>query len=153
MSFTTMSIFLNFIFASPYNAETSIPHFSSEQIQHIIQINRFPHMNLILRLRHVIKQEFQHQRTSQSASFNLEIGKSHRQIDVFYRINSDKSRIRHCLWEPVSLFRLWCRASMIRCFYTKCFPAHILITGFPVPAAEPTTLITQEFNFILLTFW
>lgn len=62
-----------------------------KQIQHIIKIYRFSDMNLIFWLNHIIKQEFQHQCTAKSPSFNFEIRKSHRQIAVLDILYPDKS--------------------------------------------------------------
>ena len=67
-----------------------------KQIQHIIQIQFLSYMQLIFRLCHIIQQKFQDQRTSKSPAFDLKICKSHRQIDIFDIIYTDKSRICHC---------------------------------------------------------
>ena len=45
-------------------------------------------MQLIFRLRHIIKQKFKNQRTSKPASFNLKIRKSHGHVNILYIIHN-----------------------------------------------------------------
>lgn len=106
-------------------------------------------MYLILRLRHIIQQKFQHQRTSKSPSFYLKIGKSHRHICIPDIINTDKCRILHCLRKPVSILRIRCNAYMVWTVLAKILAAHNLIAVLSVVTSEPASLITQEFHLIL----
>ncbi len=50
-------------------------------------------MQLVFRLGHVIKQEFQNQSTAQPPPLNLEMRKAHRQINLSNVVDSDESGI------------------------------------------------------------
>ena len=70
---------------------------TSEQVQHTVQIDLFPDMEMILRSGHIIKKKFQNQGTAQSPPFYLEIGKSHGLIDFHNILYADESRTFHRL--------------------------------------------------------
>lgn len=82
----------------------------------MIQIDRFPHRKLILRLRQIVKQKFQDQGAAKSPAFDLKIRKTHRYIDILDVIDPDKSWVFHCFGETISIFRIRCGAVM---FQTK----------------------------------
>ena len=120
-----------------------------KKIQHIIQIYMLSHMNLIFRLRHIIKQKFKNQCTSKPASFNLKIRKSHWKVNILDCLYSNKSRILHGFGKAISLLRFRCRTVMFPIF-SKILAADRFITGFPVLTAKPAAFIAQEFYFIFL---
>ena len=95
-----------------------------KKIQHIIQIYMLSHMNLIFRLRHIIKQKFKNQCTSKPASFNLKIRKSHWHVNILYIIYTDESGIFHCLGKAVTVTAI--RRSTVLIYRILC------LTGSPV---------------------
>ena len=68
-----------------------------KQIQHIIQVDFFPNMQLVPGLYHIIEQKLQNQCTAKTPPFDLKIRKAHWQIYILDCINTNKSRILHCL--------------------------------------------------------
>ena len=78
----------------------------SEQIQAAVQVDLLPDIQLILRLCHVIQQEFQDNRASQAPSLDLELGKTVRHINLPDLFGSDETRIFHRVRKPVSPVRV-----------------------------------------------
>lgn len=122
-----------------------------KQIQHIIKIDFFPDTKLILRLRHIIKKKLQYQCTAKSPAFNLEVGKSHRQIHIPYVVNTDKSRIFHCSGKAIALPDIRCLAGKIRTDFPKILSADCFVAAFSVFTPKETALITQKFYLVPLS--
>lgn len=121
-----------------------------KKIQHIIQIYMLSHMNLIFRLRHIIKQKFKNQCTSKPASFNLKIRKSHWHVNILYIIHTDESGIFHCLGKAVTVTAIRRSTVKLRGRISEILPADGFITSLSVLTAEPAAFIAQEFYFIFL---
>ena len=113
----------------------------SEQIQHIVQIDRFPDMDLIFRLRHVVKQKFQDHGAAEAAAFNLEVGEAHGQICILNIVDSDESRIFHGFGDAVAFITVRRDADMIGAVFTETLAADVFVAGFPVIAAEPAAFV------------
>lgn len=88
--------------------------FSLKEIQHIVQINLFPDVDLILGFRHIIKQKFKDQCTAKSSSFNFKVSKSHWQIGIFYILDPYKFWIFHRFGKLISFRPIRCGTSVIR---------------------------------------
>ena len=76
----------------------------SEQIQTIAQIDLFTDLQLIFGLHHIIEQELQNQRASETPPLYFELGKTHGQIVVHNTAGTDKAGILHGLRKNVSIF-------------------------------------------------
>ena len=122
----------------------------SEQIQHIVQIDFFPDVQLIPGFRHIVEQELQNQRTAKSPPLDLELGKSHGQVDIFYGVRTDKSRIGHRFGKQIAALCIRSRAVMLPAAFSEIFAADGFVTALPVPAAKPAAFIAQKFHFVPL---
>ncbi len=107
-------------------------------------------MNLIFRLRHIIKQKFKNQCTSKPASFNLKIRKSHWHVNILYIIYTDESGIFHCLGKAVTVTAIRRSTVKLRGRISEILTADGFITSLSVLTAEPAAFIAQEFYFIFL---
>lgn len=47
-----------------------------KQVQHVVQVNFLPHVELVFGPGQIVEQEFQDQGAAQAAAFDLEIGKA-----------------------------------------------------------------------------
>ena len=112
-----------------------------KKIEHIIQINLFPDMQLIFRLRHIIKQKFKNQRTSKPASFNLKIRKSHWHVNILYIIHTDESGIFHGLGKAVTVTAIRRSTVKLRGRISEILSADGFITSLSVLTAEPAAFI------------
>ena len=121
-----------------------------EQVQHTVQIDCFPNMNLVLWLRHVIQQKFQNHCTSKAAAFDFEIGKAHGQVTVPNVLNADKPRIGHGFGEPIALIAAGSGAMVIAAVFSQILATDILIAFLSVGAAKPTAFIAEKFHLVLL---
>ena len=74
----------------------------SEEVQHIVQINLLPHVQMIRGLCHVVEQELKQQGAAKLAALNLEVGKAHREIGVLNRVNADEAGVFYRSGEAVA---------------------------------------------------
>ena len=107
-------------------------------------------MQLIPGFRHIVEKELQNQRTAKSPPLDLELGKSHGQVDIFYGVRTDKSRIGHRFGKQIAALCIRSRAVMLPAAFSEIFAADGFVTAFPVPAAKPAAFIAQKFHFVLL---
>ena len=106
-------------------------------------------MQLVFRFCHVVEQKFQYQRTAQAPALDLEVGKSHRHIDIPNVPDADKPRIFHRLREAVAFLRTRCGTDMFGAGFAEIFSADILIAALSVPASDPAALVAEKFHFVL----
>ena len=121
-----------------------------KQIQHTVQIDCFPDVNLIFRLGHVIEQKFQNHGAAKPAAFDFEIGKAHGEVNISNILNADKARIGHGFGEPIPFIAAGSGAMVIFAVFSQILAADSFIAILPVGAAEPAAFVTQEFHLVLL---
>ena len=107
-------------------------------------------MQLVFRFCHVVEQKFQYQRTAQTPALDLEVGKSHRHIDILNVPDADKPRIFHRLREAVAFLRTRCVTDVVRADFAEIFSADILIAALSVPASDPAALVAEKFHLVFL---
>ena len=125
----------------------------SKQVKHAVQIYRFTDVNLILRLGHVVEQEFQNHGAAETTALDLEIGKSHGYINILNVIDTDERRVLHRLGKAVALITIRRNADVVGAVFTETLAADIFITGLAVIAAEPAALVAEKLNLGLLNVW
>ena len=124
--------------------------FSLKEIQHIVQIDFFPDVQLIPGFRHIVEQELQNQRTAKSPPLDLELGKSHGQVDIFYGVRTDKSRIGHRFGKQIAALCIRSRAVMLRAAFSEIFAADVFIAVFSVCTAYITAFVAKKLHFVFL---
>ena len=130
------------------NVQTTVHRL--EQIQHAIQIDCLPDVDLVLWLGHVIQQKFQNHGTSQPSAFDFEIRKTHGEVIVPNVLNADKARIGHGFGEPIPLIATGGGAMVIYAVFSQTLSADILIAAFSLGAAEPAAFVAEKLCLPLL---
>ena len=124
--------------------------FELEQIQRAVQVDFFAHLELVLGLGHVIKQEFQDDGAAEATPFDFEVPESRGRIYVLDVVNPDKSRVLHRVGETVASLRCGRDAFMVCAIFAEAFAAYVLVAGLAVVTAEPTAFIAKELDFLFL---
>ena len=122
----------------------------SEQVEHTVQIDGFPDVQLVLRPYHIIEQKFQHQGAAEAPSLDLEVGKSHRKEGPPDVLHADETGVLHRLRETVALPRARGSADMVGAVLAEIFAADILVAALPVPASDPAALVAEKLHLVLL---
>ena len=122
----------------------------SEQIQHIVQIDFLPDLELVFRLCQVIEQKLQHQRAAQPAALDLEMVKPHGQIGMHDVADADEAGILHGPGKAVALSGVRRCAAVLGAVLAQHLPADRLIALSPVPASKPAAFVAQELHLRLL---
>ena len=121
-----------------------------KQVQHTIQIDCLPDVNLVLWLGHVIQQKYQNHSTAKTPSLNFKIGKAHGEVNSLNVLDADKPRIGHGFGEPIALIATGGGAMVIFTVFSQILAADSFIAFLSVGAAEPAAFITQKFHLVLL---
>ena len=121
----------------------------SEQIQRIVQINLFPDLQLVLRLRHIIKQKFQNQGAAEAPAFDFEMRKAPGKVNRTDVVDADKGRIFHGFGKAITLSGIRGLAGVLHVF-SEIFAADDLVTAFAIPAAGPAAFVAEKFYLVFL---
>ena len=119
-----------------------------KEVQHVVQIDRLPDVDLILRPGQIIEQKLQHQRAAQPAPFQLEIGKAQRQIALPDVRSADEPGVFHRLGKAVALLRAGGGAPMFADL-PQIFAADGFVAAPALGAAEPAALVAEKFYLVL----
>ena len=95
----------------------------SEQIQHRIEVDRFPDMDLVRGPGQVMEQKFQHHRTAKTPPLDLEIGKAHRQIRFRNIPHPDEAWVFHRLGKAIPFRCIRGGAAVLRAGLAEIFAA------------------------------
>ena len=63
----------------------------SEQIEHVVQIDSLPDMELVFRFGHIVEQKLQDQGAAKAAALDLELRKAHGQVAVPDVLHADEA--------------------------------------------------------------
>ena len=121
-----------------------------KQIQHTVQIDCFPDVNLIFRLGHVIEQKFQNHGAAKPAAFDFEIGKAHGEVNISNVLNADKARIGHGFGEPIPFIAAGSGAMVIFAVFSQILSADSFIAIRSVGAAGLVAFVAEKLYLVLL---
>ena len=129
-----------------------------KEVQHVVQIDRLPAVDLILRPGQIIEQKLQHQRAAQAATFQLEIGKTQLQLALPDVRSADDPVVFHRLVKAVALLRavgdtrrpLYCLAvsGVINVVLNLVF---VILFQMSVAGVALATIISQTVSALMVT--
>ena len=128
-----------------HRTENGLPGaISLKKIQHIVQINCLPHLQLVFRLCHVVEQKFQHQCAAKSPALYFKVGKTCGQIPLPDVLHPDEPGATHRLGKAIALGGIRGGAAVVRAVLAQILTADRLVAALALGAAEPAALVAQK---------
>lgn len=121
----------------------------SEEIQHIVEVQGFSHLELVFGARHIVKKEFEDQCASEAAALNLKLREAHRKVALLDVIEADKARVFHGERKAIAFRSMWRVAVMRRAREAEGNAAYGFVAGLPLRAAEIAAFICEKLDLCL----